>query len=193
MSDRNCTAMEILLTEYCAGELDPAEATLLEEHLSACAACRAELAREKYLRGQLDGLPLASCPSRVTDRILAGIEPPAPPARQPPSVLTLPAGRWTAAVGAVAAAAAVVLLLFGTPSDPGREGVLTGGDSAPTAYSEAQIDAARRQAEKSLLLTARILSQAERSTVKEVFGRTLPESLQQSIKLLMTTPEGGQG
>lgn len=173
-----CTAVEIQLAEYCAAELDPTEVELVEKHLATCASCRAELARERYLRGQLADLPLVSCPSQVSRRILAEIS----DDRQAHPSLPAAAGRRAGLVGGLAAAAAAFLLLFGTPDRP-----------AEPEFTQAEITAARQDLKRTLILTARIIDRTERSTVKEVFGHTLPESLNQSLKTLMTTSEGGQG
>ena len=47
---QTCAAIEILLAEYEAKELDQAEVDVVEAHLATCAECRAELAREKLFR-----------------------------------------------------------------------------------------------------------------------------------------------
>ena len=188
-SAERCAGTEILLTEYCAGELDLAEAALVESHLQQCSACRAERDRELYLREILATLPVVSCPTRVTDAILAKID-------QEPSIgeggrSGAPLSRrWPSFVGWAAAAAALVLLLS-SPRDPGRSASEI--QTVQPQYSAAEVQAARQDLKRGLLLAARIIDHTERSTVKEVFGHTLPESLTRSIKTLMTTPEGGQG
>jgi anti-sigma factor RsiW len=184
-----CAAVEILLAEYRGGELDRAEAQLVEDHLGQCRACRAELARELHLSDSLGSLPLVKCPQRVTDAILAVVDetesiPAARPVDPPLS------RRWTTFVGLAAAAAALVLMLAG-PLDNGQPDQKS--RAGESVYTQAEVDAARADLKRSLQLTARIINQTERSTVKEVFGHTLPESLTRSIKTLMTTPEGGQG
>jgi anti-sigma factor RsiW len=180
----SCTATEMLLAEYCAGDLEFAQNKLVEDHLDACPACRAELSRERFLRGHLEELPLASCPDRVTRAIMAEVDGNGSGTREP--ALPEPSRRWAGWIGGLAAAAAALLLLVGTPGQDPVPGM------APR-YTPEEIAAARQDLQRSLLLTARILDRTERSTVKEVFGRTLPESLNQSLKSIITPAEGEQG
>ena len=174
-----CAAIEILLAEFEAGELDQAEANLVSAHLEICAECRAELAREKFLRGTLSDLPLVACPQRVTENILATV------GSRPESAEPKPRPRRLNPILGWAAAAAAVVLVMTSPLVKDRP-------SSPE-FTPQEIQTARQDAQRGLLMAVRVLNQTERSTVKEVFGQTLPESLSRSIKTIINTPEGGQG
>lgn len=41
-----CTDLDLLLPLHATGALEPAEASRVEDHLAACASCRAEAARD---------------------------------------------------------------------------------------------------------------------------------------------------
>ena len=132
-------------------------------------------------------LPLASCPEQVTEKIMAAIG-------NKSTAAVSPAGksrRLNPILGWAAAAAAAVLIVT-SPLVSDRSGN-TPDQVAVPEFTPEEIQAARLDAERGLLLAARILSRTERSTVKEVFGQTLPESLSRSIKSIINTPEGEQG
>lgn len=185
-NDISCAAVEILLTEYEARELDPAEVAVVETHLETCAECRAELAREKFLRGTLADLPVVPCPQKVTAKIMAATQ------DQAESAEPQPESRRLGRVLSWAAAAAAVVLIMTSPM-VGDRSSHDPGQLAVHEFTPEEIQAARQDAQRGLLLTARILNRTERATVKEVFGHTLPESLSRPIKSLINTPEGGQG
>jgi len=185
-----CTDVQLLLAEYCTGELERQEAASVAAHLRECPACREELAREERLRETLGSLPVQPCPGKLTAALLE--IPPAAARRSGP----LPAGRrisfrWPAGIGMAAAAAAVTLLLFSHPVPDQPE---TGEQMAPVpTYTEAEIADARRDLAFGLLLATSRIDQAERSTVKEIFGRTLPGSFTRSFRTLAIINEGGRG
>lgn len=171
------------LAPYCAGELEAGKTEQVDIHLECCPACRAELAREQDLRNTLSHLPLVECPARVTAAILEETQfDGAPPA---PAVRVSLARQWTSYLGWAAAAAAAFLIVWSTDRPVEKSG--------QGNFTAQEITTARQEARASLLLTATILNRTERSTVKEVFGQTLPASLSRSIKTIMTSPEGGQG
>lgn len=187
--EEHCAAAALLLTGYVAGELDGDQAASLREHLARCPRCREELAREQVLRRAVAGLPLVKCPPRLARRLRDL------PFEVPRPARPTPRFRWPALVGSAAAAAALALLLRGpgpAPTPARTESPVTATVTEP-AWTEAEIAGARDDLKRGLLLTARILNHTERSTVKEVFGNTLPRTLNRSLKTLMTTPEGGQG
>jgi anti-sigma factor RsiW len=176
---RSCEGFEVQLAPYCASELDPQEIEELEIHLASCSECAAELQRERHLRATMGEMPVVPCPDRVTEATLAEIE----GERTPQPEL---GRRWTTWTGLVAAVLALALLA----SSPWQN---AGGPDQAETYTAQEIAQARADARASLILTAAILNMTEKSTVKEVFGLTLPKTLNRSIKTLMTTPEGGQG
>lgn len=174
MNER-CADLELELTGFAAGELEPALADRVARHLAACAACRAELDRELRLRGALRTLPLAAAPAGL------GALPPA--AARPPRRLPLPPS-----LGGLAAAAVLVALLAGLPG--GRP---AGPGETPAAFTADQVAAARRDAAWTLVLAARILERTERNALADVFGQRLPRAVAESLGGPAPTPEGGQG
>ena len=64
-----CTRMEDKLVEYLDGRARPAERHAVEEHLSACAACRSRAEGFRSLWSALDELPSIS-PSSAFDASL---------------------------------------------------------------------------------------------------------------------------
>ena len=61
------------LAAYCGGDLDPAERTRVEEHLTQCAPCRAELADLQTALRLLRTTPEAEPPPWLTTRIMARV------------------------------------------------------------------------------------------------------------------------
>jgi anti-sigma factor RsiW len=111
---RPCHEMETLLYDRAAGALGPEETPRLEEHLDACPACRAELARVE------EALALARVPP---------FDPPAPRAQPDLASSTLALFRRgrqrrvtvaALAAGALAAAAAGTLALAPALYSPSR-------------------------------------------------------------------------
>jgi hypothetical protein len=83
-----CDQVSPLLVFYACGELDPGEQTLVQQHLAACAACRAQLAEENNLQtlfaslpqgaDQLDsaGVLLSQCRSELAETLDDLVRPP---------------------------------------------------------------------------------------------------------------------
>lgn len=68
------------LSAYLDGELDDAERARVDGHVSACAACRAELEGERAVRSLLRSLPAVEPPPGFYDRLLAeGFDAPVTP------------------------------------------------------------------------------------------------------------------
>src|ERR1700688_1378050 len=59
-SGKQCAALESKLVEYLDGRARPAERHAVEEHLSACAACRSRAEEVRSLWSALDELPVIS-------------------------------------------------------------------------------------------------------------------------------------
>ena len=69
MRRERCTGMENKLVEYLDGRAKPAERHAVEEHLAACAVCRARAEGFRMLWDALDDLPVLS-PSPAFDASL---------------------------------------------------------------------------------------------------------------------------
>ncbi|MCC3267253.1 zf-HC2 domain-containing protein [Arthrobacter gengyunqii] len=120
-----------LLQEYLDGQASPARAAALQAHLSRCAACRSEAARERRLRARLRSLEVPEPSPLLRERIertaqMAGDAAPDGYAQQP-----VPSGggrhRLVTATGVVAAAVGLVL----------STAYLLGGWAQPPALQQA--------------------------------------------------------
>ncbi|MDQ0031583.1 anti-sigma factor [Arthrobacter bambusae] len=129
----NETGLHQLLGAYLLGGLEPAEARSFEEHLATCADCRLELGELESLPALLDAVPVPDAVALAAGRPAVepfATGPPSPSdARSPMGVFpeTLPQPillkvaarrrkvrrRWTALVGAVAAACLGLGILAG--------------------------------------------------------------------------------
>lgn len=101
---------------YAVDALDPAEKAQFEEHLAACATCRAEVASLREATALLPETMATEPPAALRERVLAQIAtvrplPPETPATAPSEVVALRPRRrpWTL----LAAAAAVVAVVGG--------------------------------------------------------------------------------
>lgn len=86
----SCARVDELLLDYAYGELDGARAREVEDHLSACPACRAALAKVADTRRAMAVLTPELAPSAGLDSLLAYAEQAASRARTSPP----PRGRW---------------------------------------------------------------------------------------------------
>lgn len=110
MSRLTCDDVHELLSAAFDGELDPAEAARLDEHLAACSACAVHRERLAEVRDVFRSLTPAAPPrdlaSAVMDRIRAGeAGEPGHPGATPSPAFPSPAAsrrrrRWTARVAA---------------------------------------------------------------------------------------------
>lgn len=83
-----CERVAPLLVFYACGEVDETEGSLVEQHLTTCAACRAQLAQEKSFQGLLGSLPqdadqldsagvlLSQCRSELAESLDDMVRPP---------------------------------------------------------------------------------------------------------------------
>ena len=125
---RPCPERELLLHGLADGELDAANALLMEEHLQSCGGCAAtyhEIIRQKALLGN-EGLRVQASPV-LKDRIRFGIAAEEGGAKQTKPALQTMAARQTvsrnswfpqAGIAFSAAALAASLLLFVTSQNP---------------------------------------------------------------------------
>jgi predicted anti-sigma-YlaC factor YlaD len=183
---RECAGYLDLRERYLDGELRPEEFARLAEHLRACSACRREVEAEGLLRATFRSLPSLSCPPATLETIAATAAPRTghraasgrPPWRRRRLWLALPAA---------AAMLVLAIMIFWTQNpQPPRQ------TSVPPA---AQALAARQQAEWSLALTLRLIGDAQRESVADVFGHTVPQAVRSSLHHAAPLPEdeGGRG
>ena len=117
--------VEELLGAYALDAVEPAERDLVDQHLSSCAKCRAEVAEHREVAALLahSGAP---APEGLWDRIAEALEGGEPPQLQPRPALPflvrplgVPGSRWrhrswgTRIAGMVVAAAAAVIAVMG--------------------------------------------------------------------------------
>jgi hypothetical protein len=180
----DCTLYDMQLATYAAGELNEPELGAVQDHLERCAACRAELDRERELRSILGSLPLAVCPASVTATLAQRID---SAAGRDPGPTTDPRSaphrwRWPAVVGLAAAAVLAVLLVPGLWQGPPSEQPVARNDASASLYSDAEIDQARRDVITTLALAADILDRSRDKTVVDVFGAQLPRVISGSLR-----------
>lgn len=84
----DCEKVAPLLVFYACGEADAAEVSLVEQHLTGCAGCRAQLAQEKSFQGMIGSLPqdadrldgsgvlLSQCRSELAENLDDMVRPP---------------------------------------------------------------------------------------------------------------------
>lgn len=112
--DRHRDTLE-LLPWYVTGAIEPADRAKVEAHLAHCADCRAELAVERSLHGQVSSLPLDAGLGFADIRRQLELPPVAAPRRRPRALdVVHHAFRRPGRKGwAIAAQAAAVLLVVG--------------------------------------------------------------------------------
>ncbi len=174
----DCEACGPELGAYLLGDLDDEARAGIAAHLDGCAACRAELARDRALRDALGGLPVAACPADVSDRILAAVADEQAAGRR----RDRRRAGYGMAAGLLAATVAGLLLL--RPGGPLR-------GPAAGDYSPEQVAAARREMIETLTLTARVLDRTGRHTIVDVFSDQLPSAVEGSLRPLDDPTRGG--
>lgn len=181
----DCATCGLELASYARGDGDPGIRSVMAAHLAGCPDCRRDLARENELRTTLAGLPLVTCPAAVSGRVLAAVARRQTQARR---------RRWFAGAGATLAAATLagaLLLRPGAPAAP-----VAGPGAAPlaataTTYTAEEIATARRELIQTVTLTARVLDQAGRRTLADVFSERLPAAVAGSLRPLDDPTRGG--
>ena len=74
----HCRDMQWELESYIDGDLNPGQATLLEQHLAGCDDCQVELARLQTVVAALESWPLVVEPAQLTTRVMTQIKQPLP-------------------------------------------------------------------------------------------------------------------
>ena len=205
----NCVGCEPELAPWAAGQLDPATREAVAAHLADCPYCRAELERELTLRAGLASLPVVRCPDAVSQRVLATVAGEQSGRRRHRRRLLY--GGAAATVAAAALAGALLLRpghapssapphgtrVARTPAADTRGPAVTTAPAArapadiPAPYTREQVAAARRDLIKSVTLAARLLDQAGRSALADVFSERLPAAVAGSLRPLDDPTRGG--
>jgi anti-sigma factor RsiW len=174
----DCDACGPELGAYLLGESSDEARREVDAHLAACTACRDELERERALRTALGDLPTATCPGAVTARILAVVDAEYAATRRRNRRL-----RGVGLAGGLLAATLAAVLFL-------RPGAALRGASAEH-YTPEQVATARHELIQTLTLTARVLDQAGRSTLVDVFNDQLPSAVEGSLRPLDDPTRGG--
>lgn len=130
----DCAAAHIALSAHLDGELTPAEAQELQEHLALCPQCRALQEELSALQELLRQIDLPAPPPELKERVMANLPPQGKPKGK---VMAIHWRRW----GAMAAAAALVIasaIWFRLPSanKDAANAPLALADAAPSQASE---------------------------------------------------------
>lgn len=172
----DCRRIESELGAYAGGELSGPDHATVRAHLEECASCREELAREKFLRSTLGGLPQVAAPAALGDLVAAAIQ------TEERNRTTMWKPRRLSAAALVAAAAlAVVLLAPGPWNSPEPE------------WSDQEIAAGREDVLYTLALAAKIIDNTQKDTLVDVFVDKLPQAINDSFKMTKTNNSGGNG
>lgn len=122
MTHPECASERQRLDDLLDGYLPPQEAVAAEEHIAACGACAARRDATAALRRALREMPVPEPRPGFADAALAAAVRPARPAHQAPSRASRPwlvgwrrLELWMGAAVGAAAAAALMLVLWGLP------------------------------------------------------------------------------
>lgn len=200
--------------------LEPAYRRALEAHLGVCADCRAEIALARRLSdGLREGLPLLSCPPRVSDEVMriaaaeaAERETAMAPAVDRPGLAERLRG-WLTGGGALRpalAAAALLALLLAAPvlyravldPEPGAPTVAERADApgaaedravdpADATYTAAEVAEAEEQARMILAYVASVGRDAGRSVQEDVFARGIVRPTRRAVEGLQAAGLAG--
>jgi len=78
----SCTERQEALQDYLAGELSPAEASLIEAHARECASCARDLAAYRALFSALPAIPDPPVPADLHAQVVRAVLPPQPAWRE---------------------------------------------------------------------------------------------------------------
>ncbi|MBM3934158.1 MAG: hypothetical protein FJ319_07635 [SAR202 cluster bacterium] len=123
----DCKEVEEGLASYLLGAMESLDNSKMNFHIDGCAACKAMVRRESELIVALSkGAPEIKAPARIKSQLMEKIGAEAEPYSEPEPAAGIRTrivhiGRWTAAQsGAIAAAVAVVFLVYGVYWYSGR-------------------------------------------------------------------------
>ncbi len=156
-----CPSCQAQMLEHLYDLLDPAERQAMQEHLDACAACRAELEK---VRGQQNLLAAAARMEFAAVHFAAPAPQEAAPAvvpmRAPARKKALPWRRW--------AAAATVLLAIGGLAFPGWWAQQKYADAGRIVEQQQAREEAARQRMKDALVRRQDVEQGEQKKIEEI-------------------------
>ena len=182
----NTHEIHALSGAYAVHALDPAEKELFEQHLAACATCRAEVAGLREATASLAESVEADPPAALRDSVLAGIRTvrPLPPRPEPATVRALPLRRRLTALAAAAALVGVagvgtVVWHETTTSDQGQlsaaDRVLRAADAKRVELSldgGGKATVVRSVSQRKAVLIARDMPDAPADRVYELWLQT---------------------
>jgi hypothetical protein len=129
----NCEEMRVLLSDYVDGVLDPKTKVLVDEHLSACKACQAELASLKALVHELGSLESVAPPSDFLDQLHERMEQRSPFSKILRTLFVPMRLKVPLELAGAAAMAVLVLSLFSIQQDRFR------APEAPVSITQEQV------------------------------------------------------
>lgn len=185
-----CELATRMLTGFAAGELEPMEEAIVAEHLAECAACRVELGRELRLREFMGELPSAACPDDVVAAISAAVDAEPLPLRRPARSR---AHSWSSTVAAASLLAAAVLLVLVLPRSEPLLGTAAVDQTEANAWTQADLDRAREDAQWALAFTASVIERVEKQTIVDVMRRLQAEAYAGFRERSPSTSPGGRG
>lgn len=177
--DPRCEGALEVLEPYLDGDLSPAEAARLREHLESCPACAAELELAARIQRELRSLPQLDCPPEVVERVRRAGRGEVVPLRPRNRVLGWRVAA-AAALLALAVGGAALFLRFERRGQPSAQEIAQA--TAEARYALAYIGKMTRRTRLSLrddVLQKRLVEPASRSvsrTLGEIPGSAVPSS-----------------
>ncbi len=181
-----CFEIRSLIDRFLDGDLPETEQAALEEHLSACEACRAGLEGEERIIRQFEMLPELECPEAVLEKIREAVQttekkPVMTHRRKKQRVLPF---RW-GLVPVGLAAAVIILYLIREPSGEHQYPVRV-------AYSLQEVELARTRAMWVMVLVGEKVRKVEMETVGTAMLDDLPAALRKGVRPFEPSYRGGR-
>ena len=179
-----CNRVRANLDRLLDGDLPDAEQAELAAHLDACPECREELNRERQAVMTMAELPNLTCPDHVIRRVeeTTSIQNPEPSlADRLRDLFT--SLRWKPLSAALPIIVAVILvaLLYPTKKTP-----------ESSAYSEEEVQIAKKQAAWTLSYVAQTINNAQEKTVEELVRESLRSMIRTRLRDAVQKTEGDQ-
>lgn len=175
----SCEQVRDLLDACLDGDLMPAEAAMMESHLSECKKCSAEFEFAKAIKNVLHALPEKECPEKVVQSALQKMklqekEKSAPPVKSP---VIRDLFKWKWAAGAVAALIALVIGLS----------LLRKPAQLPETLTREQIEQARAEVEFTFACIGSIGYQSAAAVYNDVVESKVVPSVKKAIEETIET------
>jgi len=183
--NNRCLKIEELIERFFDGETTRKENREIQRHIKVCENCRKLVYQNQDITDFFTNLPEFECPETVINRINNAAD-----IREVSNRWKLvdlhTLFNWKSAVVGIAFSAAIIFLIIKPYSNP------LPATMPYTAYKQVDIDKARKETIWSLRLIGNKLNESEVKAVKEVFYKSLPETLKKSLEQSVPILFGGK-